>query len=53
MRYQMLTGHFDRDYYNEAVFEVVSYLDAEGKDRAHLAEFLEAWRQEDSTVGRA
>ncbi len=43
LRYRLLTGHLDRERYNETISQVVTYIEAEGADRPHLAGFMEAW----------
>lgn len=43
LRYQLLTGGITKPSYNAAVSQVVTYIEAESKERAHLAEFMAAW----------
>lgn len=43
LRYQHHTGTLGTDGYNRAVADIVGLIEAEGAERPHLAEFMEAW----------
>lgn len=43
LRWSLLTGRLDRDGYNRGAADIIALIEAEGAERPHLAEFLEAW----------
>jgi 3'-5' exonuclease len=45
LRYRLLTGHLTRATHDEAVAQVITYIEAEAAERPHLADFMVAWDQ--------
>jgi 3'-5' exonuclease len=45
LRYRLLTGHLTRTSHDEAIAQVITYIEAEAPARKHLGEFMEAWGQ--------
>jgi 3'-5' exonuclease len=45
LRYRLLTGHLTRVTHDEAVAQVITYIEAEASERSHLADFMVAWRE--------
>jgi len=45
LRHMHHRGKLSTDNYNRAVADMISLIEAEGKDRPHLQEFLDAWGQ--------
>ena len=39
----MTRGILSKENYNRAVGDVVSLIEAEGKNRPHLGQFMDAW----------
>ncbi|CCQ72216.1 3'-5' exonuclease [Magnetospira sp. QH-2] len=46
LRHMLHRGWLTQDAHERAVADVLSYLQAEGQERPHLGEFLEAWATE-------
>ena len=43
LRHMLHRGKIDTDGYNRAVSDIIGLIDAEGAQRPHLAEFMDAW----------